>query len=59
LRSTAPQFAGGLPFTGLDVLLLAGGSAVLAVGGLAVRRLLASLPGWHPDQLAAADSPGP
>ena len=33
---------GGLPFTGVDVVLLAGGGAVLVVAGMLVRRLARS-----------------
>jgi hypothetical protein len=41
--ATVLGFAGGLPFTGLDLILLAGGSAVFAAAGLVANSLIGRL----------------
>jgi hypothetical protein len=41
--ATALGFSGGLPFTGLDLALLAGGSALFAAAGMVARGVIGRL----------------
>jgi hypothetical protein len=43
LGATTLGFTGGLPFSGLDLVLLAGGSALIAAAGMVARALIGRL----------------